>query len=94
MDGIKNEDVLRKSIFRCASRNQLESFLAERGIKTVKHYPIPIPFQKAYGECNAMAGDFPVTEEISNTILSIPLFGGMTEEEIEYVIETINSFSK
>ncbi len=79
---------------RCASRNQLESFLAERGIKTVKHYPIPIPFQKAYGECNAMAGDFPVTEEISNTILSIPLFGGMTEEEIEYVIETINSFSK
>lgn len=77
---------------RCEDRKRLEEWLAARGIETVKHYPTPIPFQKAYEEHRAVAGDYPVAEEISRTILSIPMFGVMTDQEIEHVIDAINSF--
>lgn len=77
---------------RCRRREELEKMLAESGIETVKHYPIPIPFQKAYAECHAVRGEYPVAEEISDTVLSIPMFCGMTEEETAYVIDIINAF--
>lgn len=78
---------------RCKRRDELEKMLAESGIETVKHYPIPIPFQKAYAECHAARGEYPEAEEISDTVLSIPMFCGMTEEETAYVIDRINSFA-
>lgn len=78
---------------RCKRRDELEKMLAQSGIETVKHYPIPIPFQKAYAECHAVRGEYPNAEEISDTVLSIPMFCGMTEEEKVYVIDRINSFA-
>lgn len=77
---------------RCQKRDELEKMLTESGIETVKHYPIPIPFQQAYEECHAVKGEYPCAEEISDTVLSIPMFCGMTEEEIKYVVDRINSF--
>lgn len=77
---------------RCKRRNQLEKFLNERGIGTNKHYPIPIHMQECYKNLGLKKGDFPIAEEISATELSIPMYYGMKEEEIQFIIDSINSF--
>lgn len=77
---------------RCDKRDELERYLNENGIGTVKHYPIPIHLQKAYEDLKISEGSLPIAEEISKTVLSIPMYYGMTDEEIDYVINTINEF--
>ena len=76
----------------CQRRDELENYLNENGIETNKHYPIPIHLQKCYRELGFKEGDYPVAEEISRTELSIPLYYGMTESQIQYVIDKINKF--
>lgn len=78
---------------RCDRRDELEAWLNEHGIGTNKHYPIPMHMQGAYRELGIPEGALPLAEEISATELSIPMYYGMTEEEIAYVIETINTFA-
>ena len=75
---------------RCKRRAELEQHLNERGIGTNKHYPIPIHRQACYREFGHL--ELPIAEEISKTELSIPMYYGMTDEEIGYVTEAINSF--
>ncbi len=77
---------------RCAERDALEKHLNEKGIGTNKHYPIPIHLQECYKDLNIPKGALPVAEEISNTELSIPMYYGMKDEEIKYVIDAINEF--
>lgn len=77
---------------RCAERDALEKHLSNKGIGTNKHYPIPIHLQKCYEDLNIPKGAFPVAEEISNTELSIPMYYGMTDDEVNYVIDSINEF--
>lgn len=77
---------------RCDEREALEKHLNDAGIGTNKHYPIPIHLQECYKELGCKEGDFPIAEAISSTELSIPMYYGLTDEEIKYVIDTINSF--
>ena len=77
---------------RCAERDALEKHLNEKGIGTNKHYPIPMHLQECYRDLNIPQGALPIAEEISATELSIPMYYGMTDDEIERVIESINSF--
>lgn len=77
---------------RCKRRTELETFLNERGIGTNKHYPIPMHLQECYKDLGFKNGDFPIAEEISSTELSIPMYYGMTDQEIQYVIDSINEF--
>ena len=77
---------------RCGQRAELEAFLKERGIGTNKHYPIPMHLQECYRDLGYHEGDFPIAEEISKTELSLPMYYGMTDEEIDYVIDAMNSF--
>ncbi len=77
---------------RCESRDRLEEFLTKKGIGTNKHYPIPIHLQECYKDLGLAKGAFPVAEKISSTELSLPMYYGMTEEEVSFVIDTINSF--
>lgn len=77
---------------RCAERDSLEKHLNEHGIGTNKHYPIPMHLQECYQDLGYTAGDYPIAEEISSTELSIPLYYGMTDDEISYVVERINDF--
>ena len=87
------EHIYHVFAIRCDSRDELEKYLKDKGIITVKHYPVPMHMQEAYAELNIKQGDLPIAEEISNTILSIPMYYGMTEEEVSYVISTINEFN-
>ncbi|MGN0438544.1 MAG: DegT/DnrJ/EryC1/StrS family aminotransferase [Lachnospiraceae bacterium] len=77
---------------RCKRRNELEKFLKDAGIGTNKHYPIPIHLQECYKNLGFKKGDFPIAEEISSTELSIPMYYGMTDKEIQYVIDRVNEF--
>lgn len=101
---IKNETVVMPYIIegvepvwhifaiRCKNRDELEKFMNEAGIGTNKHYPIPIHLQEAYKNLNIKQGELPIAEEISATELSLPMYYGMTEDEISYVIDKINRF--
>lgn len=77
---------------RCKERDALEKHLNEKGIGTNKHYPIPMHMQECYRDLNIPQGALPIAEEISATELSIPMYYGMTDEEIQYVIDSINEF--
>jgi len=77
---------------RCDEREKLEKHLNEAGIGTNKHYPIPIHLQECYKDLGHKEGDFPIAEKISCTELSIPMYYGMTDDEISYIISTINCF--
>lgn len=86
------EHIYHVFVVRCSERDSLESYLAKRGIGTVKHYPIPVHRQEAYINLHLPEGSLPVAEEIAHTVLSIPIYYGMTEEQIAYVIDTVNAF--
>lgn len=94
---LRNDDVFDHiyHVFavRCEKRDAFEKYLNENGIGTVKHYPIPMHMQKAYSCLNIAEGELPLAEEISRTILSIPMFYGMSDEQAEYVIDVINRFN-
>ena len=77
---------------RCRERDALEQYLADLGVGTVKHYPIPMHLQDCYADLGYKRGDFPIAEEISDTVISLPMFYGMTDEQIQYVIDVINQF--
>lgn len=104
MDGITNPEVILPYVpedivpvwhifgVRCKRRDELENFLKDAGIGTNKHYPIPMHLQKCYKDLGFKEGDFPIAEEISATELSLPMYYGMTDEEVQYVIDKVNEF--
>lgn len=77
---------------RCAERDRLAAYLQEKGIGINKHYPIAIHLQECYKDLGLHEGDLPIAEEISATQLSLPMYYGMTDEEIQYVIDALNAF--
>lgn len=104
LEGIRNSQVILPYVLpetepvwhifgiRCARRDELAAYLAEKGIGTNKHYPIPMHLQECYQDLGIPKGSLPIAEKISETQLSLPLYYGMTEEEIQYVIDCINEF--
>lgn len=77
-------------VIRCKQRDDLHNHLKEHGVETLIHYPIPIHKQQAYAELSSLS--LPVTEQISNEILSLPISPLMTDDEVLQVITTINVF--
>lgn len=73
-------------------RDALQKHLEQAGIHCLIHYPIPVHLQQAYADLGYRRGDFPVAEELAETELSLPLYPGMTEEQIQHVIQQVNSF--
>lgn len=77
-------------VVRTDKRDRFQNYLKERGIETVIHYPIPPHKQKAYTEWNTR--QYPITEEIHRTILSLPMDITMTEKEIGCVVKACNNY--
>ena len=75
---------------RVKNRDRFQKYLTDKGIQTIIHYPIPPHKQQAYKECNSLS--FPITEQIHNEIISLPISQVMTDEEIKVVVKTINDF--
>lgn len=84
--------VWHQYVICCDERDRLIKYLDEKGIGTIIHYPIPPHLQECYKYLGYKEGDFPITEQLAKTVLSIPMYNGMTEEEQEYVIDALNRF--
>lgn len=76
----------------CECRDKLEKYLNELGIGTNKHYPKPMHLQGAYQCLNIPKGALPIAEKISACELSLPVYYGMTDEQVDYLIEKLNKF--
>lgn len=79
-------------VIRTDRRDELIEYLNKREIGTIIHYPIPPHLSEAYGYLGYSEGAFPITENYAKTVLSIPMYNGMTREEQTYVIDAINGF--
>lgn len=90
LDGVKT--VWHLFVVSTPQRDELQAYLERNGISTIIHYPIPPHLSQAYEYLGYKKGDFEITESYSEHILSIPLYNGMSDEEIEYVINKINNF--
>ncbi len=78
---------------RSDRRDELSEFLGKNNIVTNMHYPTAIHLQECYKDLNIKKGELPIAEELSLTELSLPIFYGMTEDQISHVIETVNKFN-
>ena len=76
-------------VIRITNRDMVKELLAEKGIATGIHYPIPLPFLKAYSYLGHKPADFPVAYSMKDEILSLPIHGDMTDEQVEYVIASL-----
>ena len=84
--------VWHQYVIRCEERDRLIDYLNSKEIGTIIHYPIPPHLAEAYRYLGHKKGDYPITEHLADTVLSIPMYNGMTDEEQSYVIESINNF--
>jgi len=79
-------------VVRTNKRDALMDYLSDHEIGTLIHYPIPPHLQKAYSNLGFSKGDFPIAEEIADTCLSLPIWPGMNETEVEFVAKSIKQF--
>jgi dTDP-4-amino-4,6-dideoxygalactose transaminase len=81
-------------VIRVASPERLAEFLYARGIHTGRHYPEPVHLAPAYRALGHASGDFPVAEALAQEALSLPLFPGITEGQLERVCEVVTDYFK
>lgn len=74
-------------------RDRLAAYLKENGIACGVYYPLPLHLQPAYARLGYKRGDFPASERASERILSLPMYGDMPDEEVNYVCEMLKKFS-
>ncbi|MCF6286071.1 MAG: DegT/DnrJ/EryC1/StrS family aminotransferase, partial [Candidatus Hydrogenedentes bacterium] len=74
---------------QCEGGDHGAALLAEAGIATGLHYPIPLHRQRAYEHLGYSEGDFPNTEAMASKLLSLPLYPGLTEDQVAYVAEQV-----
>ena len=86
------ESVYHLYVVRSDRRDGLRAYLAEQGINTGLHYPVPVHRQPAYAELGYAAGDFPITEEACATLLSLPMYAELTPVQLSYVARTVCEF--
>ncbi len=75
-------------------REALRKGLAEAGIPAMIYYPVPLHLQKAYKDDRYQAGDFPIAERLANCVLSLPMHTCLDDEQLEYIITTVNQLTQ
>lgn len=88
----KAEHVWHLYVVKVDEQEKFQKYLSDRGIATQIHYPIPPHLSEAYKHLGRNEGSLPITENYAKHIISLPLFEGMTKEEIDYVVNTTNKF--
>jgi len=77
-------------VLKGVDRAALQAKLQEKGIATMVYYPVPMHMQKAYTDPRYKEGDFPVTEELSSNVMSLPMHTELTEEQLAYIVNGVN----
>ncbi len=86
----KKSHIYHLFVICCKRRNKLQKYLTEKGIQTLIHYPVPPHKQKAYSEFNEL--HLPITEQIANECLSLPVGSHLCNEDLNKIVTTINNF--
>lgn len=86
-----SEHVFHLYVVRTANRSKIQAGLKEKGVESGVHYPIPLPFLKAYAHMKLGADKFPVAAAQKEQILSLPMFPEMTREQIQHTVQTLKS---
>lgn len=86
----EEEHVWHVFVIRTKERDALQNYLKEKGIQTIIHYPIPPHKQQAYKEMNDLS--FPISEEMHNEVLSLPISSVLTDDEVNEIINVVNLF--
>ena len=73
-------------------RDELRKHLADKGIPAMIYYPLPLHIQKAYLDPRYKEGDFPITEQLCKTVLSLPIHTEMDEEQLDYIVNSVLKF--
>ncbi len=79
-------------VVRTAEPERLAGFLAERGVATGRHYPDPVHLTPAYEHLGHRQGSFPVAERLARTVVSLPLFPGISEEQLDLVVGSMHEY--
>jgi len=87
-----NEHVYHLYVVQVPRRDELIQFFKENGIGAGIHYPIPLPHQPAFDYLGHKPGDFPVSEKLALSILSLPMFPELTTEQLDYIIFKLEEF--
>lgn len=85
--------VWHQFVIQTEDRNGFQKYLKDHGIETVIHYPIPPHLAECYQSLGYHEGDYPVAERMAKSVLSLPMFNGMQEEEVRYIIEILNGYT-
>lgn len=88
----ENNHVYHQYVIRTKERDKFQKYLADNGIKTVIHYPIPPHLAECYDYLGYKKGDFPIAEEYAEEVLSLPMFNGMKDDEVDYIVEICNKY--
>lgn len=89
-----NYHIYHQYTIRVPERNELQAYLKEQGIETMIYYPKPLHLQPVFAELGYKEGDLPITEKISNEVLSLPMFPELKIDQQQYVVEKIAEFYK
>ena len=81
-------------VIKTDKRDELKEFLQQKGIGTAIHYPIPPHLQKAYSHLNFKKGDFPIAEKLANQSLSLPIYPGLSNDQVNFICDSITEFFK
>ena len=88
-----SQSVYHLFVLSTSNREKLENHLRDNGIQFGKHYPVPCHLQKSLNHFGYKKGDFPVTEYLANSIISLPIYPELIDSHITHIINTINSFN-
>ncbi|MDZ7767098.1 MAG: DegT/DnrJ/EryC1/StrS family aminotransferase [Melioribacteraceae bacterium] len=93
-DELQNYHIYNQYVVRVKQRDELKDFLNENSIGCEIYYPIPFHQQECFSYLNHSKGDFPVAEECAEHSLALPIYPELSDEQITYVVDTIEKFIK
>jgi UDP-2-acetamido-2-deoxy-ribo-hexuluronate aminotransferase len=73
-------------------RFELQEYLQSKGVPAMVYYPVPLHMQKAYLDERYAEGDFPVTEQLCKTVISLPMHTELDEEQLKFITDSLISF--
>lgn len=79
-------------VVQCERRDALAAFLAQRGIQTGIHYPVPLHLHRAFAHLGLGPGAYPVAEALAGRVLSLPMYPELTDEEVDAVVDAVRAF--
>ena len=88
----KCESIYNQYTLRTSNRPSLQEHLSHHGIGHAVYYPISLHLQECFKPLGYKKGDFPISEKTAEDVLSIPVFGGLSNDQVRYVADTINTF--